>query len=424
MEALQLKVIGDSIWCVWKDAQVTIEFSLLREHSDGLSAEANLCHLVSNDLTYWARVNLASSVSRASLAKGATEAINGLPWRYYIDTACLAVAKQHRTGTPAVPLTPLRPDPAARWLIDGLVLRNMTNIVYGDGGSCKSLLGLTIALAGLTGRPVVNQDRWHVAPVQKVLFLDWESTEQDWRERLWGLCNWQGSHPPPESIFYRAMTRSLAEEISAIKREVAVHGIDLLIVDSLGASCGHEPESADAAIRTMNAIRSLGGVTTVIIGHVSKASADHTGPSRPYGSVYVWNLARSNVEARASEEGGTDRVTVTYYQRKTNYKRMGPTALTFAFDDEHGLIGVLPGEADLSRAGTPRQIIDALRQGSKDPYELAEELGQPVKTIQWQLGRLKTSGVVQKIGDSRGGRGRKTQWGLVDKNFRRENESN
>jgi hypothetical protein len=82
------------------------------------------------------------------------------------------VIEHVRTGEPSVPLTPERFGPG-KWLVDGLVPKDDITVVFGDGGVGKSYLALSTALAGLLRRPLSN--RWRVAPLERVLILDWES---------------------------------------------------------------------------------------------------------------------------------------------------------------------------------------------------------------------------------------------------------
>ena len=178
-------------------------------------------------------------------------------------------------------------------------------------------------------------------------------------------------------------------------------------------SCGPEPETADAAVTTLLGLRSL-AVTVVCLAHVSKTSADSKGPARPFGSVYVQNLARSVIEARRSEvlDGDEPGFTLSLYHRKSNHGRLaGPSALRFAFD-EAGALRVTRGEADLAGGSVAVQVLDALRTGRSSPGELAEQLGANERTVKSALQRLDKAGKVTRLESVSGGRGHKSLWGL------------
>ena len=65
--------------------------------------------------------------------------------------------------------------------------------MFGDGGVGKSYLALALALAGLLARPL--SARWRVAPLRRVLYLDWESGRDEQQARLWRLTRGLGSTP-------------------------------------------------------------------------------------------------------------------------------------------------------------------------------------------------------------------------------------
>ena len=68
----------------------------------------------------------------------------------------------------------------------------------------------------------------------------------------------------------------------------------------------------------MNALWSFAGTTRLVLAHVSKAAADQlSGAARPYGSVFVRNLARSAWELRRAEEAGPDELLIAAYHRKS-----------------------------------------------------------------------------------------------------------
>jgi hypothetical protein len=219
------------------------------------------------------------------------------------------------------------------------------------------------------------------------------------------------------AILHRRLWRPLADTIDVIRTDADRHRADLIICDSLGAACGSEPESADAAVRTLMALRSLPG-TKLIIAHVSKASADLT-RSRPYGSVYVANLARSLIEARRVETIGERILTVSLFHRKTNIGQFGPsTAVTFRWDADES-IDVFSGRPDMRSAALPVQILDLLIAGHKTAVELAHELGAKASTVRTALARLVEEHRVVRLATGpgeEGGRNREARWGLRARN--------
>src|SRR5262249_24710288 len=153
------------------------------------------------------------------------------------------------------------------------------------------------------------------------LILDWETCRAEHEDRLAAIMGGLGLSEPPR-IYYRPMSRALADDIVTIRRELARVGTGLLIVDSLAPACGSEPEGADAAIRTLNALRTL-PATKLVIAHVSKAAAEARGPSKAFGSAFVMNLSRNCWEIRKAEEETEDLV-IGCFHRKVNRGRLLP----------------------------------------------------------------------------------------------------
>ncbi len=405
-----LKPIGESLFVVWPDRAV-LEFSRVSEHSDSLSAEVSIVSTTAGELS-WSRLNLASAPARAGLAKLLEEREPTEDWRHLLDRSCRLVARHVRMGEPAVALAPAAPSPS-RWLVDGLIPAGQLTVLCGDGGAGKSLLALTLTVAGLVGRS--PSARWAVAPVTRAMYLDWESDRQEQATRLWALTQGLGSEPVDGALLHRTMRRPLRDEIAAIRCEVARHAVDFMVCDSLGPACGPEPETADAAVTTLLALRSL-AVTVLIIAHVSKASAEAKAPARPFGSVYVQNLARSVIEARRSEalDATASAFVLTLYHRKSNHGRtLPPSALRFTFTAS-GALTVSRGEADPTGTSLAFQILQALHAGGQKPGHLAEQLDTSSDTVRRTLLRLEKQDMVMRIpGQDAGGRGKEQMWGLV-----------
>lgn len=408
----RLAKIGDSYFV--RTGEHVFEFSQLREHSDGIATDVAATHEPTGH-THWARVTLASAVSRNTFVKSMIEAGLPAPPAGSFARACQMVVQAERKGEPAVALEPTRPEPE-NWLIPGWMPRGETTIVYGDGGVGKSLFCLACALAALTGQAIgAAHSPWRVAQVKAVLYLDWESHQRDHEARWWGLTTPTGT-PAPAGLYYRAMHRPLTDQIGSIKAEVQRLGVELVVCDSLAPASGAEPEGSDAAVRTLNALRSLAPATRLVTAHVSKVSADQLkGAVRPFGSVYVRNLARSTVFASQEEQVSPDERVVTYTHTKSNN---GPlqraAALRYLFDEE-GHIVLEPFEPDLSKTGLSNQILAALRGGAKETGTLSDELDASESAVKKALQRLENRDKVVAINRDSGGRGHKTAWGLANK---------
>jgi AAA domain-containing protein len=245
-------------------------------------------------------------------------------------------------------------------------------------------------------------------------YLDWESTEQEVAARVDGICRGLGVDLPPGSILYRPMHRALADEAPRLRADFARHGVRFVIVDSFGPAAGAEPESADSTIRLMNALRSFTDTTKLVLAHVSKAAADQpTGPTRPYGSVFVRNLARSAWELRRAEEMDSGELRIAAYHRKHNGGRRAPAfSLRLRFEADGAVVATGADLAEapdlLARTTVSKRVTVALAAGALTVAELAEHLCAPEPTVGRILRRLRETGHVVPVGETRPHR-----WGLA-----------
>lgn len=396
-----------------QNGAASIEIARVYEHRDG-AIDADFWASV-NDLSHWSRLNMAAPGSRQTLAKHLMIALPGIDWLAVLDYTCQAVVKELRTVQPAVPLKARRPPPIyERFLIEGIVPLHMPTVLYGDGGSLKSLMALAIALAGLRGEPIADAAVWCVSPISSVLMLDWEANAEDHDARLWGLCTGYGIDPSflTDRIHYVEMTRPLHEALPQIKKRLADRPADLIIVDSLLKAAGDEPLDVAASNRVMGAIREL-HATTIAISHISHESARSQGQARIIGSVMYGNAARSAVECRAEDvevgPGQWGKI-VTYALPKSNvHGKWGPHALRFVWSSDD-VIKIKADTPDESRLPINDQIIRLLESGDKSATALALATGQPVNAIRVYLGRLARRNVVVNHNPS----SQKGEWGLVD----------
>lgn len=412
MPDILVQPMGDRYLVTLPD--VVMEFAHVRDHSDGLAAEL-MVYRVATGERHWARFSLSSTQARAGQVK-AVERTGPCPgFAGFLDEACYQITQLARTVGVAVPiLAASARNEGITWLVPGLIPIGDTSVLYGDGGSGKSLLALALAMSGLTGAPLAKSERWRVAPLRSVLYLDWESEVEAHHERLRQLQSDHGTGAVVTGLRHLHMARPLSDMVASVCAELAREPTDLVIVDSLAFAGGGEPESAEAAIRTLAAVRQLGQATKLVIAHVSKQSMAATGPARPYGSVFVYNGPRSTILATGAEAGepGNKTLTVTYNHEKMNDgPKSPPRALTFCFGDR--AINVISGEPDLSKAPVAYQIRQALKTGKASVATIAEKVTSTTDTIRKELSRLEKHGTVLKLVEGGKGKGDETIWGLV-----------
>ena len=399
-------VEGDELRVEWPTRDVQMNFARARDSSDGPHAEMRVTR--AGRLLHFARVALLSSSARDTLVRTLDRQAPGPPWRDMLEAAVEATISELRRGGPIIEVIP-RPRDPGRVLLEGFLTAGEPLLLFADGGSGKGYIALAGALALMTGRALgpFRPTRGGV----RVAYLDWEADEPEIAGRLEALERGAGLRVPPGHFFYRQMARPLAEDGPAVRAMVSRGRIDVLVTDSAGPAAQLEPEGAEAAFRIFAMLRSQ-GATPWVLTHISKAGAD-AATANPYGSTFWKNLARSVWELRRSAESDTPAVlTIAAFHRKMN---SGPLArpwsvhFTFASDGAVSIADAdLRDTPDLMRYGTlPPRILAALCDGAQTSKDLAERLGVAFETLDRTCRRLRKSGSVVGLPDTR-----PTQWGL------------
>ena len=399
--------IGDDLSLTWPAHQVTLHLSRLHEGREGITAEMLVTSAIHGEI-HWGRLNLVSGPARATLVKTLERAAPVAPWAVVLERACRLAALHVRAGEPVICLMPRRA-PATRHLVAKLLLAGQTNVLFGDGDSGKSLTALALAIAVSTASPLPAGLLTTGLPLP-VLYLDYEGCQDDHEDRLADLMAGLGlTEAPP--ILYRPMVRPLADEAAFIRAQISQHGVGCLVIDSLAPACGPEPEGADAAVRTFTAMRSFGSVTRLVVAHVSHAgAAQRTGPAKPFGSIFNFNLARNMWEVRRAEDAGG--LVQGLYHRKFNAgERHAPFGLRFAFEDGRITLHThdMGQEPDLvARATLAQRVLAALRPGAFTTADLAGQVGAAELTVRRTLERLRSKGQVVSLPDTK-----PLKWGLA-----------
>lgn len=404
----------------WPGYGYSVLLEQVRETRYGMTAEmlvetvATLPETGRRGHLHFGQLNLSKAPEKALL-----EALNRrddrVPWTDLLEVVRVATARDMREGEPTLVLRDVAVRPQHE-LVERMVPLGETSVFYGDGASGKSLLfGIALALSVASGRPI--------GPIRPsvrcpVLVLDWETTAEEWSERLERVA--MGARiPVPCEIEYRAQWRPLTDDLERVRADIARTGAGLVIVDSITLAVGGEV-TADACVPFYNALRSLAGTTRVVLSHVSKTTSQlETGVGDPYGSVFVKNFARSAWAVKKDDIESPDGFEVVLTHRKVNRGRLqGSQGVRVRFEDPDGPIAIDAIDA-LARPGLAvhasiaDQIAAALRRGGMSTAELAEETGATEKVIGVTARRLESKGVLVRLDERKHGRGHAAVYGLV-----------
>ena len=293
-----------------------------------------------------------------------------------------------------------------RYLVKDIVLAAYVTLLYGDGGVAKSLLALALAVA-IAG----DSQEWLGNKVENcsVLYVDFELDAEEQARRVHQLCRGQGFDTPPEDLLYMsALGHPAREAFTAALDACKEHGVGLMVVDSLGPALQGDAEAARDVIgffrKSIEPFRAE-GIAILIIDHQSRLQAGQSYQSKgAFGSVFKTNLARSVIQAQATERGeGT--LTVRLRHKKHNFGPLAePFAVKLSFTEETvGLEAVELDASELAEEATLNstdRVKLALKDGPAYPWEIAEHTGLALKTVKNALTGLRKQEVVESTGET------------------------
>lgn len=392
---------GDELLFDWGPERVHVTLGRWRESRGDLWTEVVVRASAPgfpHDLhqSHW---NLCSLSGREDLAKR-------LKGRYYLadqkfpdwtdiveSLARQALAIQ-RQGPPVTVLADLQPG-ALSWRVDRWIPETGVTVMFGDGGTAKSTLGLTISCCVETGRPFIG------LPVKQghVLYLDYETDEQQQARRLHAIA--RGLEVPTPRLSYLRLVSQLAQWGPELRHACAREKVSMVILDSLGYA-GAAMNEAEPVIATYRVLQSL-KVPVLALHHISKNSDGTT----PYGSVYHRNSSRSLIEVVKEKEDEDGSIYLGWFHKKLNDERPQP-ALGIEVRFDAGVTFVR--RADLlerptlsERLPTSTRFLGALREGAQSSHDLAETLGKPENSIRTTASRLAKRGKILRLEDGRWG---------------------
>jgi hypothetical protein len=320
------EVAGQLVY-TWQKSGVCIKLDEMVRDRDGIHCELEIEAIMPGRQTLDhgpIRFNLSSTTTRNGLVKYLGGQMPELAWPTMMDTVCRLAIAHFKVGPSLINLAHYEGFPP-NWLLWPLILEDEINILFGDGGNGKSLIAMAAAVSLQTQNSLLSG----MVPNgnTKTLYLDWEASPNAHANRLKKLM-----HPVPMlDMAYLRCSAPLHEIVRQVKRHLNESGCNMVIIDSIAAACGGEPERADIALRLCNAVRSL-DTTALLIGHQTKGN-DDTG--KPFGSVFWTNEARSTMEIKRQQDAGQDTMNLGLYHRKINDGRLEkPLGISVSFSDD------------------------------------------------------------------------------------------
>lgn len=387
----------------WGDPErAIIEVEYVRDTRGEVSGEVSVTSTVpTGGLVHVARVNLLSTRSLSEyaghVAKRAPQ--TSADWQQLLAIVARETVQRFRRGEPAVLLRDVTPAPDAGHILPPLAVGRMPTILFGDGGSAKSMLALAAAASIQTGHPYLGLEP---ATVTTVGYLDWEMDGHEHRQRLARLC---GDDDLP-GIVYIPCSRALADDVDRIRREIIRHGIGYLVVDSVGLACDGPPEAAEVAIRFFGALREL-GLGSLLVAHVNRSGDTE----RPFGSAFWHNGGRLTWYAKLEADIGGS-TTVGLFCKKAN---TGPKAAPMGYRIDWGdRIAItrtdLADIPDITRhVPLTYRIADSLRAGAMTAHEIVSATSADMETVTRTLRRMRERGKVRDLAGPDG----VMRWGLA-----------
>jgi hypothetical protein len=358
-----------------------------------------------NGLIHQAKHNLGSMTSNRDLAKYLSETVTVIPnmaWRTLLLEFGASVLAAERKGQPFLKVGKLPGGTVKqRYLIAPLLALNKFNMLYGPGGAGKGNIAVWTAVAVQAGLGEACGMRVQQA---NVLYLDWEDDELTLNGRVQAMA--RGLDIDPPEIHYRACRSDLRSQTEQIARYVATERIGFVIVDSFEMACGVTAEGETyqhRALALLDALRTCGEFTTLLIDHVSEEGRQQTkGIVKPYGSVFKLNEVRWAWMLQKEQAAGSRQLHAGLYHAKyNNAAPLAPIGLQIDFSDEDAVRITredLRDSEELSkRMSVLDQVMEVLKRGPRPEKELVTLTKAQANTVSQSLSRGKRAGLVAQL---------------------------
>jgi len=198
------------------------------------------------------------------------------------------------------------------------------------------------------------------------------------------------------------MRQGLANDIERVKEICAEYNIGFCVIDSIGAACSGEPESADVVLKFFGALKSL-GVSALCVDHTNKAN-DSNSSNNLFGSAYKFTEARQIFEGKKKQHEDSNRIVLGLFHKKANnHKLIKPLGFVIQFDE--GKISITREDVRDTELEEEMRLPDRIenllksRPGGMSVIQIAEELGKTETHVRKELSIGKNKGKFIVLGN-------------------------
>lgn len=243
-------------------------------------------------------IGIHGGANFAAIIKTLSQTLGGSPldWQRRID---YLLAKAEGTQPADEIIIAGLPEELAAppYVFEGRCRIGRTISFFGPGSAGKTTLADGLAVSLATGYEIVPG--WTPVRQMQVGILDWDEGIEEEMIRLRAIC--LGYDITLPAIYYRRMSRPLAELADQTGSWVVKHGIEVLFISPVGRALRQiDGDPARAVDELYEVLRDF-GTTTFLIDHVV-GDAIEGGAIREYGSVRKRDSARGSYSVYAQRQ--------------------------------------------------------------------------------------------------------------------------